>query len=168
MDRLHQRAGSRLVVDLHGRLDEVICLECGSIHDRAQIQDTLKALNPFLGGKSQLAPDGDAEVEESHVDDIALPACVNCQGTLKPNVVFFGGNVDRNIVQQVYDEISASDCLLIVGSSLKVFSGYRFCRHAANLGIPIASINPGVTRADDMITLRIQSSADGVLAPLLS
>jgi NAD-dependent SIR2 family protein deacetylase len=164
VDRLHQKAGSQQVIDLHGRLDQVICLQCQRREDRDQLQARLKALNPFLEEAGTMAPDGDADVEENQVPHITVPDCESCAGILKPEVVFFGGNVDRAIVQQIYDELDEADGLLIVGSSLKVFSGYRFCRYAAERGLPIASINPGVTRADPLIQTKIQAEASAVLA----
>ena len=145
VDRLHQKAGSRQVIDLHGRLDQVICLKCHRREDRERLQARLKALNPFLQETGQTAPDGDADVEDHQVPLVIVPDCETCAGTLKPEVVFFGGNVNREIVQHIYSELDEADGLLIVGSSLKVFSGYRFCRYAAERGLPIASINPGVT-----------------------
>ncbi len=164
VDRLHQKAGSRQVIDLHGRLDQVICLKCHRREDRERLQARLKALNPFLQETGQTAPDGDADVEDYQVPLVTVPDCETCAGTLKPEVVFFGGNVNREIVQHIYDELEEADGLLIVGSSLKVFSGYRFCRYAAERGLPIASINPGVTRADPLIQTKIQAEASPVLA----
>jgi NAD-dependent SIR2 family protein deacetylase len=99
---------------------------------------------------------------------VTPPTCDRCDGILKPDVVFFGDNVDRTIVQTVYDNIDDCDALLVIGSSLKVFSGYRFCRYAAEKGKPIASINPGVTRADDLMELTVRKSADDILPDLAS
>ena len=131
VDRLHQHAGSRKVIDLHGRLDEVICMCCQKVIPRHDLQSKLTLLNPSFSQQGEIAPDGDAEVAEGSVPFVAVPPCENCGGILKPNVVFFGDNVNKSIVQRVYDGIDDSDGMLIVGTSLKVFSGYRFCRYAA-------------------------------------
>ncbi|MDA0979087.1 MAG: NAD-dependent protein deacetylase [Proteobacteria bacterium] len=168
VDRLHQKAGSRQVIDLHGRLDRVICLACRQASDRTHIQERLLKLNPALHcgstNDAAMAPDGDADVSDDLASGMVLPACLGCGGTLKPDVVFFGDTVERAVVDEIYNAIAASNGLLVVGSSLKVFSGYRFCRHAAKLDVPIASINPGVTRADPLLNLSIRAPADAVLA----
>ncbi|MCB1669656.1 MAG: NAD-dependent protein deacetylase [Gammaproteobacteria bacterium] len=169
VDRLHQRAGQRQVVDLHGRLDQVVCLACGHVSSRDEVQQQLLELNPRLAADSaavSLAPDGDADVPERWVDTLRIPECRYCGGTLKPNVVFFGGSVDRDLVAFVYDEIEASDAVLVVGSSLMVFSGYRFCRHAAQQHKPIACINRGRTRADDLFSLKLEQECGAVLEAL--
>lgn len=167
VDRLHQHAGSRSVIDLHGRLDEVICMCCKKVIPRHDLQLKLTLLNPSFSQQGEIAPDGDAEVEEDSVPCVAVPTCENCGGILKPNVVFFGDNVNKSIVQRVYDGIDDSDGMLIVGTSLKVFSGYRFCRYAAHQGKPIASINPGLSRGDELIQTIVRSDSDDVLTPVL-
>ena len=167
VDRLHQHAGSRSVIDLHGRLDEVICMCCQKVIPRHDLQLKLTLLNPSFSQQGEIAPDGDAEVEEDSVPCVAIPTCENCGGILKPNVVFFGDNVNKSIVQRVYDGIDDSDGMLIVGTSLKVFSGYRFCRYAAHQGKPIASINPGLSRGDELIQTIVRSDSDDVLTPVL-
>jgi NAD-dependent SIR2 family protein deacetylase len=167
VDRLHQQAGSRNVIDLHGRLDEVICMHCHRVIPRHALQPKLKLLNPFFSQQGEMAPDGDADVAEDSVSSVEVPPCEDCDGILKPNVVFFGDNVDKSIVQHVYDGIDDSDGMLIVGTSLKVFSGYRFCRYAAKQGKPIASINPGLSRGDDLIQTIVRGDSDDVLTPVL-
>ena len=167
VDRLHQYAGSRNVIDLHGRLDEVICMSCLRVTPRHALQTKLRLLNPSFSQQGDIAPDGDADVAEDSVVSVAVPPCENCGGILKPNVVFFGDNVSKSIVQRVYDGIDNSDGMLIVGTSLKVFSGYRFCRYAAQQRKPIASINPGLTRGDELIQTIIRGYSDDVLPPVL-
>lgn len=167
VDRLHQKAGSQQVIDLHGRLDEVICLSCDSLVSRQAVQQRLRQLNPFLETSGEARPDGDADVDESQVQRVITPACQHCDGILKPNVVFFGGAVDRTLVEQIYQSIDSADGLLVMGSSLKVFSGFRFPKYAAAEGIPVASVNPGETRADPLLSLRIQHPADAILTALL-
>jgi NAD-dependent SIR2 family protein deacetylase len=167
VDRLHQQAGSRNVIDLHGRIDEVICMHCHRVIPRHALQPKLKLLNPFFSQQGEMAPDGDADVAEDSVSSVEVPLCEDCDGILKPNVVFFGDNVDKSIVQHVYDGIDDSDGMLIVGTSLKVFSGYRFCRYAAKQGKPIASINPGLSPGDDLIQTIVRGDSDDVLTPVL-
>ena len=167
VDRLHQQAGSRNVIDLHGRLDEVICMFCHRVFPRYSLQSKLKLLNPSFSRKSAIAPDGDANVSEDSAPAVAVPSCEDCDGILKPNVVFFGDNVNKSIVQRVYDCIDHSDGMLIVGTSLKVFSGYRFCRYAAQQAKPIASINPGLSRGEQLMQTIVRSKSDDVLTPIL-
>ena len=166
VDRLHQKAGSLNVVDLHGRLDEVICMSCAEFISRQAVQKTLKRLNPFLFEHGNVAPDGDADVPEDAALSMVVPCCSSCGGILKPNVVFFGDTVDKVIVQRIYQQIANGDGLLIIGSSLQVFSGYRFCRHAVQQGKPVASINPGLSRGDDIIDTLIRGNSDELLSPL--
>ncbi len=151
VDRLHQRAGSRQVVDLHGRLDKVVCLDCHASYQREQLQQQLERDNPnFHGELSGMLPDGDADVPDAVVDNFCTPSCDECGGTLMPDVVFFGGTVPRDRVTKCTDAIDNAQALLVVGSSLQVYSGFRFCRRAAEQNKPIAIINPGATRADSM------------------
>ncbi|MEZ5488713.1 MAG: NAD-dependent protein deacetylase [Gammaproteobacteria bacterium] len=169
VDRLHQRAGQRHVIDLHGRLDQVVCLECRHVSHRDEVQQQLEALNPHLGATepaASLAPDGDADVADSLVEKLSVPLCRYCGGLLKPNVVFFGDSVDRSLVEFIFERLENSDGLMVVGSSLMVFSGYRFCRHAARHNKPIACINAGQTRADDLFTLKLEQDCGEVLQAL--
>ena len=167
VDRLHQQAGSQNVIDLHGRLDEVICMSCQKITPRNTLQSELTLLNPSFSRQGNIAPDGDADVPEKLVPDFVVPPCEDCGEILKPNVVFFGDSVNKSIVQRVYDGIDDSDGMLIVGTSLKVFSGYRFCRYATQQQKPIASINPGLSRGEDMIQVIVRRESDDVLPPIL-
>ncbi|WP_189475950.1 NAD-dependent protein deacetylase [Parahalioglobus pacificus] len=165
VDRLHQRAGSERVIDLHGRLDQVVCLGCGQETQRETMQQRLLQANP----DSELntvspRPDGDADVSDERVAAMQVPACSQCAGTLKPDVVFFGGSVPRDRVEAGMAAIERSDALLVLGSSLKVYSGYRFCKQAAALGKPIAIINRGVTRGDDLANLKLNADCGSVLA----
>lgn len=164
VDRLHQRAGSRAVVDLHGRLDRVVCLDCLHQVQREQLQDRLALANPELpAGQASARPDGDADVADEWVERMSVPNCERCDGMLMPDVVFFGGSVPRARVQRGLDALAAADALLVVGSSLQVYSGFRFCRHAAELGLPIAILNPGRTRADELASLKISAACGPVL-----
>ena len=163
VDRLHQRAGHRRVIDLHGRLDQVICLSCGQKSLRSKIQQRIQELNSGLPHSDAFAPDGDADVAEEIVESFHVPDCESCGGILKPNVVFFGDSVGREIVTEIYESIDESDALLVVGSSLMVFSGFRFCRYAAEKNIPVACINPGKTRADELFFLKIEERCENIL-----
>jgi len=167
VDGLHQRAGSRQVVDLHGRIDAVECLRCGRTGSRADIQTRLEHLNPQWGGlDARIAPDGDAWLE--HVDFTAfeLVNCEYCAGLLKPAVVFFGESVPRDRVLRAETAVQEADAMLVVGSSLMVYSGYRFVRAAHERGLPLASVNLGRSRADALFSLKIESSCGSVLERL--
>ena len=168
VDGLHQRAGSKKVVDLHGRLDKVVCLDCHLLHLRREIQHWLTLHNPnYASSIANNAPDGDATLE-GDFENFRIPDCKYCGGALKPDVVFFGDNVPRNKVEHVFDSLAQADAVLVVGSSLMVFSGFRFVRKGFEMGIPIAAINDGVTRADDMFNFKIQASCGKVLGDLVT
>ena len=169
VDRLHQRAGHRQVIDLHGRLDRVRCLHCGDFTDRADLQSVLRTLNPdFETTLAEPQPDGDAAVVDTLVEAFRVPSCDVCAGVLMPDVVFFGGTVPRERVEAVSQAIDAADGLLAVGSSLMVWSGFRFCRQAVADGKPLVIINQGVTRADDLATLKLEADCQQMLPALLS
>jgi len=167
VDRLHQRAGSSAVVDLHGRLDRVRCLACCDLVSREVIQQRLLRANASQETRTAGArPDGDADVEGEWVARLAVPECARCGGTLIPDVVFFGGTVPGERVQACADAIADADALLVVGSSLQVYSGFRFCRLARKLDKPIALINPGLTRADPLADLKLLSECEPLLSAL--
>lgn len=155
VDGLHQKAGSTAVIDLHGRLDDVECLQCDAGFSRARIQERLLRLNPGYGEMNAgIAPDGDVRLERSF-DDFVLVKCDHCGGPIKPSVVFFGENVPAGRVARAMRALEHSEGVLVVGSSLMVYSGYRFCRRAGDLGKPITALNRGRTRADAMVNLKI-------------
>ncbi len=167
VDGLHQRAGSRAVVDLHGRLDRVICLACRRTEPRSAFQHRLETLNPMWRAQGAVtAPDGDAELDGVDFEHFALPACESCGGVLKPDVVFFGESVPRERVESARAALAEADAMLVVGSSLMVFSGYRFAREAAQLGKPIASVSLGVGRADDLLSLKVVARVADALRSL--
>ncbi|PLW70719.1 NAD-dependent protein deacetylase [Pseudohalioglobus lutimaris] len=163
VDRLHQRAGSKRVVDLHGRLDQVICLDCGRTHCRNRVQEQLIHDNPQHCTAAIPRPDGDADLPEAVERRFVVPTCPDCSGTLMPDVVFFGGTVPGARVQACMDAVERADALLVVGSSLQVFSGFRFCRYASELGRPIAILNPGKTRGDGLADLKLESDCQALL-----
>jgi len=165
VDGLHQRAGSASVVELHGSIDAVICLECGARHTRAAIQAQLLVDNPALADVSAaVSADGDAHLEWDALDAFRVPVCPACGGMLKPDVVFFGENVPRPRVDRCFQAVEEAAALLVLGSSLTVLSGFRFVRHAARRATPIAIVNQGATRGDDLATVRV----DGALGEVLS
>ena len=167
VDGLHQAAGSRHVVDLHGRLDTVLCLGCGDRHSRNALQTLLESDNPdWQPGPAGAAPDGDADIAAEAVAAFVPPHCLLCGGLLKPDVVFFGENVPRVRVDAARAALTASDAMLVIGSSLMVYSGFRFARLAAEAGLPLAILNHGTTRADPLATLKIDADIAGTLAGL--
>jgi len=168
VDRLHQRADHHDVIELHGALAEVRCLQCGTLESRDALQRRLRALNPTLLERSaELAPDGDSDLSEDALRGVRIASCLQCAGALKPNVVFFGENVAPGIVEDAYARVEKSDALLVVGSSLTVFSGYRFVRRAESLGLPIVILNLGPTRGDPHATLTLDSPAGETLDALV-
>jgi NAD-dependent SIR2 family protein deacetylase len=168
VDGLHQRAGSQNVIDMHGRLDTVRCMACEFRFPRHEFQSMLLERNPkWAMMEAADAPDGDADLDGLDFSGFAIPACPKCGGILKPDVVFFGENVPRDRVMTAMQALSESDAMLIVGSSLMVFSGYRFAHAAAKLEKPIAAVNLGRTRADPLLTLKIERPCADALAFLL-
>jgi NAD+-dependent protein deacetylase sirtuin 4 len=165
VDRLHHRAGSRDVIELHGALAEVRCLECHAIEPRDEVQARILAMNPRFETSAELAPDGDTELEPAA--DFEVPACRACGGILKPDVVFFGDNVPRPRVEAAFAMTDAADVLLVVGSSLTVYSGYRFVLRAAERGQRIAIVNLGETRGDRFAHVRVDARA-GEMMPALA
>lgn len=166
IDALHQRAGHKKVIDLHGRLDQVVCLACGVKSSRYDLQHRLEILNPKMPKVIKLAPDGDADIY-TDVSKFNVPKCLECGGILKPNVIFFGDTVNKDIVQKIYQDLAKTDGLLIIGSSLKIYSGFRFCKHAAQIKKPIVCINPGETRGDELYTLKVKLDCIKVVRELL-
>ncbi|MET0720918.1 MAG: NAD-dependent protein deacetylase [Tardiphaga sp.] len=168
VDRLHQSAGNRRVIDLHGRLDQVRCMGCGLKTPRADFQHELGHANSdWLDLDAAAAPDGDADLEGEDFSSFAVPACEACGGLLKPDVVFFGENVPRAYVDTARDHLGKADAMLVVGSSLMVYSGFRFVQWAAQADMPIAAINLGRTRGDDLFALKVEARAEDALAFLL-
>ena len=165
VDGLHQKAGSRWVTDLHGRLDEVLCLTCGVREARAIFQEELTARNPAWSGLSAgHAPDGDADLESQDFSGFDVPACIQCGGLLKPAVVFFGDSIPAEWTQRALQETEAADALLVVGSSLMVWSGFRLVRAVAERGRPVAALNLGTTRADGLLEFKIEAPCGTTLA----
>lgn len=168
VDGLHQIAGSKRVIDLHGRLDMVRCLACGATKTRSAFQEELARVNgDWLALDAADAPDGDADLEHEDFSRFVVPACEACGGILKPDVVFFGENVSRDVVATAQSHLEQADGMLVVGSSLMVYSGFRFVQMAARNGLPIAAVNLGRTRADDLLTLKIEDRCEAALAFLL-
>lgn len=166
VDGLHRAAGSRTVIDLHGRIDQVICLQCGDVTGRLDLHHRLDVANPDFAAHADVrtAPDGDVELEDT--SGFRLVPCLRCGGILKPDVVFFGENVPRARVDQVYAAMAGGEALLVAGSSLTVMSGLRFVRHAAKLGWPIVIVNRGITRGDPLALGRVHAGCTETLTSL--
>jgi len=168
VDGLHQRAGSRAVIDLHGRLDAVVCLECGDRRSRAVWQDAIAACNPGWSASYVQAPDGDAEIDDSLITLFTPPLCERCGGLVKPDVVFFGENVPVATFEAARCALAESDALLAVGTSLMVYSGFRFVLQAREAGLPVAIVNRGRTRGDDFAELKVEGDLGTVLGEALA
>ena len=168
VDGLHQEAGSRNLIHLHGDLAGVVCLQCDRRIQRRDYQQRLQAANANWHARVfSLRPDGDAELAEENIEDFVVPDCDDCGGLLKPDVVLFGENVPRQRVAAATAAVARSDALLILGSSLMVFSGFRFARQAFELGKPIAIVNQGKTRADDLATIKLDADCAEILPMLM-
>jgi NAD-dependent SIR2 family protein deacetylase len=166
VDGLHEAAGSRQVVDLHGRISAVVCLDCRETTSRIELHRRLEELNPGFGHgfASDIAPDGDAVVGD--IEAFRVADCRSCGGVLKPDVVFFGENVPKERVELCYSLVEEAEALLVAGSSLTVMSGLRFVRRAHQRGIPVAIVNRGETRGDPLARLRVDAGCSEVLAAL--
>ena len=165
VDGLHTAAGHRDLVELHGRIDRVVCLVCGDLTDRAALQDRLATLNPGFGASGLcLLPDGDVDLEST--DGFVAATCELCDGTLKPDVVFFGDNVPVDRVARSTALVEEAEALVVLGSSLQVFSGRRFVKQAHRLGIPVVIVNRGTTRGDDHATYTLHAGCSEFLTEL--
>ena len=166
VDGLHLRAGSQRVVDLHGTMDRVRCLQCGQFFARGGIADRIAADNPWLDPEAvELSPDGDVEI--ANVDAFVIPACSVCGGTLKPDIVFFGEYVPKERFEEASALMQATDALVIAGSSLVVNSGIRLLEQATRRRLPIVIINRGVTKGDNRATVKIDAGTSETLVTLL-
>lgn len=170
VDLLHSKAGSRSVVNLHGTYAQVVCLDCGATMGRDELAALLEAANPgfieraeAVGGIA-VAPDADAVVRET--ESFVIVGCQACAGMLKPDIVYFGESVPKDRVEQAYSMVDEAEALLVAGSSLTVYSGYRFVRHAAAHGIPVGIINRGATRGDDLAAVKVEAGCSEMLALL--
>ena len=167
VDRLHHAAGSRRVTELHGALAEVVCLGCGALEDRDRLQERLREANPgFDDAAGAMTPDGDADLSDAQVAGFQVPGCVACGGVIKPRVVFFGDSVPRPVVEEAYARVDAAGALLVAGTSLAVFSGYRFLVRAADRGIPIVIVNRGPVRGEERATLKLEAGTGETLGEL--
>jgi NAD-dependent SIR2 family protein deacetylase len=164
VDGLHQRAGSRRLTELHGSLATVVCMDCGVLRARELVQQQLLENNPVLANLSaHIAPDGDACLDGFDESSLIIPGCVSCAGILKPQVVFFGETVPVERVRECFDALRQADAMLVIGSSLMVYSGFRFVRTAQDMGIPIMALNRGKTRADELLTLKLELDCGAAL-----
>jgi len=169
VDGLHSAAGSRSTIDLHGRIDTVRCMACGIHSPRAALQADLLRRNPrWAGFEARIAPDGDADLDGRDFASFDVPACAHCGGVLKPDVVFFGESVPPQRVADARSALAECDAVLVAGSSLMVYSGFRFVQAAVTAGKPVAAVNLGRTRADDLLTLKVQQPVGEALAELVA
>ncbi|HSP38009.1 MAG TPA: NAD-dependent protein deacetylase [Frankiaceae bacterium] len=167
VDGLHTAAGATDVVELHGALDRVVCLGCGRLSARSELDRRLRAANPDWQAKvTAINPDGDVELPDDQLDDFRTVDCPACGGILKPDVVYFGETVPAPRVERCFDLVEEAGALLVLGSSLTVMSGYRFVLRAAKLGIPVAIVNSGATRGDSRADLRVDAPLGTVLPAL--
>jgi NAD-dependent SIR2 family protein deacetylase len=170
VDLLHTKAGSRVVVNLHGTYAQVVCLDCGNTMSRAALAERLEAANPGFAERAErvgtlaVAPDADAIVDDT--DSFLFVDCLKCDGMLKPDIVYFGESVAKEVVDHAYSLIDGANALLVAGSSLTVFSGYRFVRHAAARRLPIAIVNRGPTRGDELATVKVDAGCSALLTLL--
>lgn len=170
VDGLHQAAGSKEVIELHGSLAEVVCLNCGTHEKRASLQERIASMNPEWAAEAarlaESAPDGDAEVPPGLIASFQVPACLVCSGILKPDVVMFGENVPKERVEQAFDFLSRARVLLVVGSSLATYSGLRFVTRAVQDRKDVAIVNRGPTRGDQLATVRVEAGLGDALPAL--
>ena len=169
VDGLHQAAGARDVVELHGGLSRIVCLQCGQTTRRSELDDRLREANPaFVAVSATVNPDGDVELSTDAVESFRTVDCLRCQGLLKPDVVFFGESVPRDRVQACFALVERSRALVVLGSSLSVMSGRRFVLRAVKVGIPVAIVNQGATRGDDCATIRVDAPLGHTLPAILA
>ena len=173
VDGLHQAAGARDVVELHGGLSRVVCLACRHVSGREELDDRLRAANPGFEATAATAttvkPDGDAEIPDAALENFRVVDCRNCgSGPLKPDVVFFGETVPKPRVQRCFDIVDAARAVLVLGSSLTVMSGYRFVLHASRRGTPVAIVNSGATRGDERAVVRVDAPLGRALSHLIT
>ncbi|XP_041815380.1 NAD-dependent protein lipoamidase sirtuin-4, mitochondrial [Chelmon rostratus] len=167
VDALHSKAGHRGLTELHGCAHRVMCLGCGAISAREELQARFVALNPdWRAQASGVAPDGDVFIEDEQVLHFRVPSCEDCGGILKPEVTFFGDTVNKATVQFVHERLAESDAVLVAGSSLQVYSGYRFLLAASDRKIPVAILNIGPTRADHLAELKVSGRCGEVLSAI--
>ncbi len=164
VDRLHSAAGNQKVIDLHGDLSKVRCTSCDAITERSDFQAALEDANGgWTAEAKHYRADGDAELVDNAEADFTVPGCRACNGIQKPDVVMFGENVPRERVEEAMNAVERADALLVVGSSLMVFSGFRFARRAGELEKPVAIVNRGRTRADNIAGLKLEEDCAQVL-----
>ena len=169
VDGLHQRAGARDVLELHGNLDLARCLNCGETTQRAELDGRLREANPhFEVDVGEIRPDGDVVLSDVVVAEFHSPRCLVCQSDLvKPDVVFFGESVPKTIVEESFSHVEASSGLVVLGSSLQVMSGYRFVRRAAAIGIPVAIVTRGPSRGDEQATIRLDAPLGVIMSRIV-
>jgi NAD-dependent SIR2 family protein deacetylase len=169
VDGLHQAGGARGAIELHGNLDRVVCLDCGTLSPRGELDRRLRRANPGWDARvTAVNPDGDVELPDEALATFVPVGCAVCGGMLKPDVVFFGESVPRDRVQRCFDLVEHASLLLVLGSSLHVMSGYRFVLRAAKLDVPVVIVNQGATRGDAHAALTVDAPLGAVLPALVA
>ncbi|XP_043797500.1 NAD-dependent protein deacylase Sirt4-like [Apis laboriosa] len=169
VDNLHTKAGSKKVIELHGTAFRVMCLKCNERICRYYLQNIFDRINPNMTVTSQMIrPDGDVELTQEQVKTFKVPTCEKCDGILKPDIIFFGDNVPHQIVENIKYNIEHSDSLLIIGTTLTTFSSYRIALQANNIGKPIAILNIGKTRVDNLAKIKVEGRCSNVLSRIYS
>lgn len=169
VDRLHTKAGSKNIIELHGSGYVVKCLTCDYRIDRHEFQTILNTLNPELkNAPDMIRPDGDVEIPQDYIDNFRIPPCPQCDGNLKPEIVFFGDNVPKDRINRIAEMIYNGDGLLVLGSSLLVFSGYRMVLQTKDLKLPVAIVNIGETRADNLADIKLSAKCGDVIPKLFN
>ncbi|XP_069135327.1 NAD-dependent protein lipoamidase sirtuin-4, mitochondrial-like [Argopecten irradians] len=167
VDALHLKAGSVNLTELHGSAHRVMCMNCDAKMPRARLQELIGKHNPQWKAKSvEMAPDGDVQLTAEQVQGFKVPECPSCGGALKPEIIFFGDNVPKPTVNLVFEKVKESDAVLVLGSSLEVYSGFRFVNAAHSHNKPIAIVNIGTTRADSLVSLKVSAKCSDVLQRL--
>lgn len=168
VDGLHTAAGSRTTIDLHGRLDQVVCLDCGARVPRVSVHDRIRSANSaWRASVTAINPDGDVDVPEDQLDEFVVVDCAECGGVLKPDVVYFGERVPPERVAAAYRITESARALLVLGSTLQVYSGRRFVMRAAQQGLPVAIVNAGETKADHLASIRVDAPLSEVLTQVV-
>ena len=167
VDGLHQKAGSKQVLELHGRLDRVLCTGCGEILSRAELDGRIHTLNLDFKelDKVEFSPDGDAAIEPPK--NFRVPSCLSCGSHFKPDVVFFGEQVPKDRVSFAEQQVQRAQAILVAGSSLTVNSGLRLVKQAKRQGLPVVIVNLGETKADQIADVKLNGSTTELLGELL-
>lgn len=164
VDYLHTKAGSQRITEMHGNLYRVKCTQCENTLSRVKMQERMQILNPKWNEmSSEMAPDGDVTVDNALTQSFKIPKCLKCNGALKTDVIFFGDNMPKQRVDLIENKIKHCTGLLVLGSSLQVFSAYRVILQAKQYKLQIGIVNIGNTRADRSAEFKISGKCSEAL-----